>query len=395
MASKFTGIIRTLFILVLFRILVTCTEDNASSEISIPHYEIDNSSIKFLSKYDEVEVDTFIIDKHLVRKIGYSTYSIKDLKNGSLLIEDANLNNLSCVSNNGQLLWHAIPPSPGRDRFESIGAVNVDHSTKEIYVEDRGQFKIHVYSFSGQHLRALNDTPNVDMAVIGRNKIIYDISDIDPYLFERTDNIIHRYLLSHEENLKQFSPMDHPYDDDNISVVYYNRFNSVKGELQHRRPFENTLYQILPEFDIAPLLTIDFSHHGGFSEYGDSPDFKHPSEYFRRHDIARPHIVIKEDNLVIANYFFGAKDDLYFTLFRDDKQVVSPAYYYEFGGVVVDAPQFYDSGSFYTTMFQYKFDYLQNFDPENMSTDKVYHDLEMLDTQFRDDDALVVVKMTF
>lgn len=56
---------------------------------------------------------------------------------------------------------------------------------------------------------------------------------------------------------------------------------------------------------------------------------------------------------------YSEGSQLRFSLHKNGKQAIPPAHYYQFGDHVISAPKRYGSDRYYTTMFKYEADYVQ------------------------------------
>ena len=374
---------------------VTCSnelENNASE--GIPNIEISHNLIPVFDETQEGQVTLVKINKEVAQKIGYAIFNIFSLDSKRLLVFDQDRVLISCVDLNGNLLWQLEPPSPDLKQYTSVTCIAVDSYGERIFVLDFGTRKIDVFTYDGNYVESFPWVPNIDMAVLRSGQLIHDVSAIDPYLYSEGEQVYRFLSIEDDEEVVAHIPIDYDFIE-YVSIGYNNRFNWVGGQLQHRRPLEDTLYSVDDAIEITPELTITFNPGPQFADFLDNPEYTYPSRHFRENSIPRAHLMIKDGDKSFVTYFKGTEDERYFAYFKGKEPVLGPSHYYAINNVVVGPAERYSEGAFYHTMFKYKYDFLQQAYEENMSLEQIKSSLDSLDEVYQDNDDLFIIKAKF
>lgn len=369
----------------------SCADGVGPRNVELQNILVDNLNSATFSNCPDGIIKIIKIKKEAVKEIGYTIEKIAPLNENSILIQDYALSNVSCIDSSGNLLWTINPPSPELDRYVAIGFLTIDHQRKNLYIEDMQKSKVDVYDFDGKHLRTIRRESNVDAVVIAENTLLYDISEISPLAFPENNGSSYRFIVNREGERSSHVPIAYQYEDEFVSVMFYNRFNIVDGAIQHRRPFEDTLFEVSSDLSIKPILTVSFTEGQHYGNFKDNNKYYHPSRYFRENSIARPNIVVKRKNKTYLNYLYGPDDDLYFAAFENGVEIMKPGKYYVADGHAIPAGKHYSQGAFYQNIFQYEYDFLQLAYEHGLSNVEIEKGLDSLDHLHADGDDMYIV----
>lgn len=165
-------------VFVVFIVLTACGSEPVLINNSAPDLMtivVDNGKVNDVSSYDNVVVERITVSEELSRKIG-SDY-IDCFKVGSnFLLSNMTLGVVSIIDAEGKLLTILKPPSPELDRYESLGTVEVNEASEEIYVEDDVKHKLDIFSYAGEYLRSVpQPIPQLDLAILDQGRILYTL----------------------------------------------------------------------------------------------------------------------------------------------------------------------------------------------------------------------------
>lgn len=343
--------------------LLSCENDpNKQPDISqeeVGTVVIDNTNIEWLTKVDRpVTIRKFVVPKEAASITGtfFTGYFPID---DNLLLADRYSSGVSCINSAGNIIWTLIPPSPGVDRYDNLGAIDIDYNAREIYVEDRQIPKLDIFSFSGTYKRSLTPPlPFMDFEVLGPDHIIYDIAQISQQDFLE-EGKFKRYLLQRKEEVTLFRPLDPNFDLDAVAHNGYNRFRTVGEQLFHRQPFEEENY-LLDGMNVTIDAKTSFAVNSQFAEVGLNKAININALFLFEEEIPYPTDVLYDGKSGNGHIIYKVGRDVFFTAFEDKKQEVFPSYYYDFGGEVLPGPHYYQDNRFYIQIPRKVYDYLQS-----------------------------------
>jgi len=366
----------------------------ASRTLSL--FEVDNSRIDFLSVLaGSVKADTIVVSKELSYKIGSDFSEFFPLEDNLLLV-DRDASDINCIDPNGNHLWNLIPPSPGVDRYIVIGAVDIDKENEEVYVEDRLHRQIDVFDYGGAYLRSIrSEVSFMEFAVLGKDKIIYDVAEIDQSINEGFSKQS-RFLYAEGEKNVYFSPLIGEIGLDAIPVNNGNRFSMVANDgLQHRMPFGDTIYSIGLDLEPTPIASFSFKQGNEFVSLAKDPKVKDVWEELHKEGLPEPYSAVYEPGIdkFYCNFWKGGS--LYFAYINEGRQAIYPSKFYRLGGVVVKSPRYYAEGRFYQQMFRYEYEYLQKAFEEEFEEEKILSDLSKLENTIGDNDDIFIISTEF
>lgn len=384
-----------LAIALVFMFIFQSCQKNIPIETEVPVVVIDNKKIGWVLDGEiTVEVDSLFVSKELSRKVGTFFSGVHKVGRNFLLV-DRYASNISCLSPGGELIWFLIPPSPGQDRYTNIGSVDIDYITKEIYVEDRSEIKIDIFSFTGEFLRDIRPTMNfMDFAISSQKNVFYDIAQTYQEPIGSASNTM-RYLMQDGQENTLFSPLDKNFDLDAIPFNDNNRFCKVGEVLYHRLPFEDLVYRV--EKKIAyPVLKVAFEVNNQYADVGLEKSVENKASYLYNEEIPRPLEVILDEPLGIVRMIFAQGRRNFFSVHEGERQVVSPARHYNFSGFILPAPRKYDDGKFYLQIYRYHYDLLQRCYRDKFTSKEEYKkELNELYNKIGDNDDILIFTLEF
>jgi hypothetical protein len=173
---------------------------------------------------------------------------------------------------------------------------------------------------------------------------------------------------------------------------FRNRFNRVNGQLQHRRPFDDIIYQVNVDYSVEPLAQFQLSTNHEFVAY--AKEFSKNNIYIslEKEEMPIPFLAVydkKKKNLYFSYFQFDRQ--LFFTCTKEGETIIKPSKYYQIGETIVRAPKWYNDDRFYQQMFAYEYDYLQQAVKENTPTEEIKAELEKLKDQYGDDDDIYII----
>lgn len=380
------------------QLFYSCRQENndQSSTIELKTVTLDNSEVQLYAHYQNaVKIDTFIFLKKNTYKHGTVFSEFQPIGN-NLLIVDRDVSEISCISKNGTIQWIPTPSSPGIDRYDIIGDVEVDFLNKEIYIEDLMKNVIDVFDFQGNHQRTIRDVPFMDFALLNKNELLLDISDIvDQVGLAQDPPVRNRFRRITSTERVDFSAMPDKIMENQIPVNNHNRFNSFNDLLQHRMPYEDIVYVIEKDLSVTPLLRFSFAQSGGFVEVARNPNVEIVWTELSKENLVEPSLVIYDQNKdrTFINYWQG--EGFYFAILEKENQVMNPGEFYQFGEFILKAPTHYNDGVFYQQLFRYEFDFLQKAFVEKMTSEEIKAGLQNLETEKGDDDDIIIFSIEF
>ncbi|TXF81584.1 6-bladed beta-propeller [Neolewinella aurantiaca] len=383
-------------VVVVLMLILACESERSSENGSIAVVEIDNSREHFISSPKLLAQNKIIIiPKAQTYQIGNFFTEFHSIGENLLLV-DRRVSEVTCINEDGDLIWKPIPPSPGVDRYEVIGSVDVDKFNREIYIEERMSGKMDVFDFKGKYVRTIQKVASfIEAAVIGENKLLYDIS----YRPQGGVNIDStgpmRFLFRDGESLRYTTPMLAAASYNSIPVNNNDRFNRINGKLQHRRPFGNVIYQIDDEANAKPVLSFSFARDFEFLAVSANPNVENTWQELFEKGFPLPSVFVfdEDKNRLYCNYQVG--EDFYFSCVDNGKQIINPSKYYDLGGEYVRAPRIYSDGVFYQQMYRYEYEYIQAAFSDQLSKEDVQSGLEKLRTIKGDNDDVFIIATVF
>lgn len=371
-----------------------CSTETTQQEI--PLITIDNSNIEYLSVLAEpINLKIRKISKSLSYSIGSNFEEFFEMDDGKIILIDRYASEISCVDSLGNVLWKPNPPKPGVDRYANLGVADFVPETNELFIDARSNFTVDVFStVTGKHLRSerSEDITFLDMASISKGKIIFDITEED-LSGGAVDYVHKRFMYVDSKNqIHQFADIKDKINYGVALLDFKNRFNRVHGKLQHRRPFDNIIYNVDTNYSVEPLLKFNLAKDHKFVEY---------ARQFSKNNI---YIALEKDQLPIPflALYDEQKERLYFSYFQFDHQlfftcadknrtIIKPSKFYQIGQTIVRAPKWYNAGKFYQQMFAYEYDYLQEAVRNNVSSEQIKAELEVLKDQYGDVDDIYII----
>lgn len=384
-------------IIVLFTVLslMGCApdEDSLFGKDEIRHFSVRNSNFFDISHPSvKTKVETIKLSKELTSELGGNFHDYAQI-NDDLLVLDRWTSEIVCLDKHGRLLWRIIPPEPGIDRYTTLGGLDVDQANQEIYVEDRGNNKIDVFNFRGEFQRTLNsDHTHLDFIVLKKDKVLSDISEIANYWPD--DQYTYRFRFWGPT--KKDGRFTRIHDELNFAaapVVNFNRFNRVGGVIQHRIPFEDTLFKVNigENYEVEPLLTFSFSNNSEFKETFLRKNDEFPFITLRKQEFPIPDQVVYDNRVDLAFFLYDQGAKKYFEAWGSEDVIIPSSNFYVFDGKLIDAPSVYVDGVFYQTMYNYKYDYLQKALAEGHSMSEIRSNLASLEEEIGDNDGVSIL----
>lgn len=332
------------------------------------------------------------MSKELTSELGGNFHDYAQI-NDDLLVLDRWTSEIVCLDKLGWVLWRIIPPEPGIDRYATLGGLDVDQPNQEIYVEDRGNKKIDVFNFKGEFLRTLNsDHTHLDFIVLKKDEVLSDISEIANYWPD--DRYTYRFRFwGPTKKDGRFTRIHDEVNFAAVPVVNFNRFNRVGDLIQHRIPFEDTLFKVNvgQNYEVEPLLTFSFSINSEFKETFLRKNDEFPFITLRKQEFPIPDRVIYDKKNDLAFFLFDQGNDRYFAALSNKGVVVEPGNFYVFDGKLINTPSVYVDGVFYQTMYNYKYDYLQKALEEGHSISEITSNLASLEEEMGDNDGASII----
>ncbi len=384
------------FMLLFVAVVIGCNDFEGDTIQAIPELVINNERTDWLFDCEvPVIINQFRLPKILTQRVGFFFTGYHAIGNNLLLV-DRYTSNLNCLTKNGEIIWSLLPPTPGLDKYTNIGSVDVNYTLGEIYVEDRSNIKIDVFSFQGKYLRSTSPAITfMDFAVLNSGKYVFDVAQSSQESINEGNPNVMRYLFQEDNRLVLMAPVDERFDFDALPFNGYNRFSRVGSKLLHRMPFEELVYEIENE-KANPILRINFKFNAQFHEIAFEKSISNKPDFMYREGIPYPLDVVVNDatGSVFVIYIQGTKSFL--TLAVNGDQIINPARHYKIKDVVLPAPRYYDSGRFYLQMYKYHYDFLQErlqsgtFNQEDMSLE-----FKKLYDQIGDNDDIFIFSLDF
>lgn len=375
----------------------SCNSDGGLvvNEAIISHIEIKNSRLNFVSDFEKVDIDKIFIDKELTHSIGGDFSGFYEIGDNMLLI-DRGASEISCISREGKLLWIPIPPSPEIDRYTVIGSVDIDSENNNIYIEDRLNKKIDVFSFGGDYVMSIeSENPFMGFVVKDRSDYIFDISEIQQSGSGEDEYVPSRFLHLHKGIKEMKVPMVEAVNYDAIPTNNYNRFNKVNGVLYHRMPYENVLYSVNDNVTVAPELSFSFSQGFEFVDLSRNTAVNYVWGELDKKGLPDPYLIVYDRNYRKVYSTFRQAGSMYFTCFEDQRQLFDPSKFLRVDGTIFKIPYYYHNGKFYQQMYAYEYDYLQHVDFNSMSITEIEEGLNDLKEVKGDDDDVIIIVYDF
>ncbi|MEM7571656.1 MAG: 6-bladed beta-propeller [Bacteroidota bacterium] len=381
--------------LITLALLFCCCQPNGESpneENPVIHLSIDNSKIDFLSPVTIPHtVAIFTIEKELSYGIGSKFgdfYKINDL----LLIVDRRASEITCIDTDGKVVWIPDPPSPEVERYTHIGTIDIDYDQKEIYIEDRLNLKIDVYAYDGRFLRSIPVNMGfMEYVVLGKNNLLFDISDVEPYRTAGDESPPMKFMHQKDNEVNFTGEMPTGVNYDAIPWNSRNRFNRIGSSIQHRRPWENEVFAIYPDYSSKKILEFKFARSSGFVDVANRPNIGDVRGKLVEEHLAIPNYLLydQEQNRLYCGFWMN--DVHYLSCTVGDQKIVQPAEFYRFNEFYLRAPEYYSDGQFFQQLFRYEFEYLQTAFKDQYSREKIRTDLAELEAQYGDNDDIFII----
>jgi hypothetical protein len=367
-----------------------------ADEVRTEMFKVNNSNKKVLSKINfKAEVKTITIPKELTLEVGSYFDGVFPTDDG-VLLRDKRASMLSFIGYDGKLKWHVIPPSPGVDRYSTMGAVEINAMNEriEVYDEDRQVFDF--FSLSGKYIKS--HTPSsgfFDYTNLPSGKVAYDIGRVPVEGYFENVSGYYKFLISGEED-ELVNKIENPVQEDVLPMVDLFRFKKIEDKIQYRGILDNTVFYLNDYGELVKKAVFDFTIKRGFHEVMKDNAVKNKGMFLYEKDLALPMHFVYEESENRAYCIFMESRNRYFVSFENGEQVNDVADYYDVEGVIVKAPAFFEDGYFILQMYKYEFDYLQSVEFEALdSKEELNENLRQMQNKEKDNSDIVLILMKF
>lgn len=340
--------IATVFLVIACLVLLSsCSTDEDNILLSKFQIQNDNENLLHVVTDDiQLSIDSVVIPQEMTYKVGTNFETIHPLNDGLVLV-DRNMSKISYVTSKGSLIWQLKSPFYGGIGYEYIGAVDISYANNEIYVEDRVNSRIDVFSTAGQYLRTVS--PNVhfrEFAHMKENDLIFDVADLQRGFESNT--VVQRYaVLSNETRSSFVAPTNKVYNYDRIAFTTHNRFNRIDNSIQHRRPFEDTIYNISTDIDVLPIATFSFTARSEFTNLERNLNVEDIWLELDKNGWPIPLLILYSQASSMSFCTYLDHGNLYFTVHKGDETLLPATRYFVVNGTVLNAPTAYSNNNFY------------------------------------------------
>ncbi|WP_420457887.1 6-bladed beta-propeller [Neolewinella sp.] len=391
--GKIFSYANSIFVLAILCQLFGCTQDYADvATIVIP-----NNSNRLIGDASDLNliIDSITISNSLTHEIGTEFTTYYELEGGLLLV-DRNVSKISCVSVTGQLLWQISSPSKDNVEYGLVGSVDVDRDNGKIYIDDRMNSKIDIFNLSGEYMSSLNSVLYYqDFTSLDEDRFIFDIANIGQNYGK--DTIPKRLMTIAKDDSEDIVLFSQNYWNENPDIVpvsNQNRFNTVGNTLQHRRPFEDTVYIVNKSLDVEPILKFSFNVGSDFVDLASNKNTPDVWLELNEQNLPEPNLILynQEKSIAYCSYWQGNLS--YFAILTNGEASFAPSRYIQTNKDILKVPMYYSDGTFFQQMFK-KERNLVNKTLSRGSERQINTQLDSINSVLDDRDDIIVYSMKF
>lgn len=340
----------------------------SSSIDKLSDVTVNNAKVVWLEPINSIdEFELRSISKENTLKTGTFFSSIHRLQDNLLLV-DRYLSRLSILNKEGAVVGEIKPPSPGEDLYTNILGVDVFESDSEIYIHDSRRNRLDVFSFDGLYLRSLQPSRGfIDFHVLGKDSIVFDVSHNSP--IELSDGSLKHFRFLFYLNGKEIpvSELEDDFDLNAVPFSTYHRFFRTKQEIFYRNPLDYTTYKI-SGISSAPYMNTYFKYNNDFADVWTNKSIPIKTSYLEDKGLPYFFQVVPNESENQVSAIYSSSYRKYFSRTEGEKQIVQPAYFYDFNGTILPAPDTYSNGTYFWYIPTTKYEIYQRLFKNGMFT---------------------------